>query len=119
VNAQGDGEQQHVSDLPCAQFGVERFGHLKVFCYVCRTTQEKQDLERQWADKQRAADRAAAEAQAALRGELETRLAAVTVRVEAVAQKEFKQGRKRGTQSTFCSGQLVQDCRRAKEDSCY
>ncbi|KAI3437955.1 hypothetical protein D9Q98_000399 [Chlorella vulgaris] len=60
-----------------------------------RGLREKQDLERQWADKQRAADRAATEAQAALRGELEARLAAVTVKVEAVAQQEVEQGRKR------------------------
>lgn len=98
---------------------VEGIGRSKVSATPAILLQEKQDLERQWADKQRAADRAATEAQAALRGELEARLAAVTVRVEAVAQQEVEQGRKRGTQSTFCSGQLVQDYRRAKEDSCY
>lgn len=58
--------------------------------------QERQDLERQWSEKLHAVEKAAWEAQAALRLQLEGRLAAVSDRVAGLAKKEAKQERGRG-----------------------
>ena len=63
--------------------------------------QERHATEREWADRLHAADRAAGEAQAALRNQLEARLGAVSERVAGIVQREGKQERKRGAAATL------------------
>lgn len=58
--------------------------------------QDRHDLDRQWAEKLHAADKAACEAQAALRLQLEARLTAVSDRVAGLVKKESKRERQRG-----------------------
>jgi uncharacterized protein YciW len=66
--------------------------------------QEKHELERSWAAKLHDAGRQAGEAQAALRAQVEARLAAVTQHVGVMVQREARKERKRGGHGASAGG---------------
>ncbi|PRW57326.1 P-loop containing nucleoside triphosphate hydrolases superfamily isoform 1 [Chlorella sorokiniana] len=95
-------EQQLLAQLAAAQqeaaaklAEAEKEWTLKLAAAQERALKEQHELERQWVERLHAAQRAAVEEQAGLRAQLEARLAAVSERVGALAQREAKQEKKR------------------------
>lgn len=83
---------------------AERCGLRSTCPWSCALPQEKHTLELQWAEKLHGAERAASEGQAALRTQVEGRLAAVAQRVAEMAQREARREAKRS--ECFSSGSV-------------
>lgn len=102
LRVSGEGTQCAGHPLQSAVAGLQR--RQPPLCPPCHlpvrtpppAPQERHELERQCADRLHAQERAAAEAQAALRSSLEARLASASERVGAIAQRQDRQERKRG-----------------------